>query len=432
MDRVTSVLGISMDAVRQEAEQQRGRELPDSEGRPVSSATPGESSDTIEHLAELYELVKEECQAGRHRKAFAEVYWPRICKSGEQFSWRHSGKLDWDLEALAGFFEVRWHTPVASLRQHEKALVLHTTGCVLRAMGCLKEAAEASESGLKNSLRGIERAEAAPDRLGELETSLQGAVMGAFSLSTLYLITGDLGGAREYGKQGIKHAERSQKPVLKALARTIYSNILHQQGEGSDPSESIRLTEKMYEELEHEFRFVSYHQRFFACEVLLMQDRFDEVIAWTEKKILLDRFHADRALDYLSLGYAHLLLAKRTRRSPPSPTADYLSKAVEGLREAGNRHHIPRALLARADVLLLEGNTRGAQADMEEAMGIARKDGMGLFLADCHLSYARLHLALCDTGRARDSLNAARTMIQRMGYHRRDKEVAELERRLSG
>jgi hypothetical protein len=53
---------------------------------------------------------------------------------------------------------------------------------------------------------------------------------------------------------------------------------------------------------------------------------------------------------------------------------------------------------------------------------------MRLHEADCHLEYARLHLACGDKEKARQSLAQAKEMIKEMGYHRRDGEVAELEK----
>ncbi len=60
-------------------------------------------------------------------------------------------------------------------------------------------------------------------------------------------------------------------------------------------------------------------------------------------------------------------------------------------------------------------------------MTIATRGGMRLYEADCHLEYARLHLAMGNKEKARESLDAAREMIQEMRYHRRDKDVEEIE-----
>ena len=55
---------------------------------------------------------------------------------------------------------------------------------------------------------------------------------------------------------------------------------------------------------------------------------------------------------------------------------------------------------------------------------------MGLHLADYHLESARLQLAQDNNDKAREHLSTAKEMIERMGYHRRDKEVNELEQQL--
>lgn len=68
-----------------------------------------------------------------------------------------------------------------------------------------------------------------------------------------------------------------------------------------------------------------------------------------------------------------------------------------------------------------------ARADLEEALSIATRGGMRLHEADCHLEYARLHPACGEEEKARHSLAQAKEMIEDIGYHRRDGEVAELE-----
>jgi hypothetical protein len=90
-----------------------------------------------------------------------------------------------------------------------------------------------------------------------------------------------------------------------------------------------------------------------------------------------------------------------------------------------------RFILGEEVTRLLERQAPGspdrARADLEEALSIATRGGMRLHEADCHLEYARLHLACGEKEKARQSLAKAKQMIEDMGYHRRDGEVAELE-----
>ena len=88
---------------------------------------------------------------------------------------------------------------------------------------------------------------------------------------------------------------------------------------------------------------------------------------------------------------------------------------------------MPSGLLARAELRRVTGALGRAGADLEEALFIATRGGMRLHEADCHLEYARLHLACGEEEKARESLAKAKRMIEEMGYHRRDGEVAELE-----
>jgi hypothetical protein len=103
---------------------------------------------------------------------------------------------------------------------------------------------------------------------------------------------------------------------------------------------------------------------------------------------------------------------------------------VEGLRQAGQQDYLPRGLLARAALRRLAGDLARARPDLDEALAIARRGGMKLHQADCHLEYARLYLALGNRESARASLTTAKAMIREMGYGRREGEVAALEKDL--
>ena len=71
-----------------------------------------------------------------------------------------------------------------------------------------------------------------------------------------------------------------------------------------------------------------------------------------------------------------------------------------------------------------------AKRYIDEAMTVAERGEMGLHKADCHLGYARLFLKMGNKEKAREALAIAKEMIRKMGYHRRDGEVKELEERL--
>lgn len=130
----------------------------------------------------------------------------------------------------------------------------------------------------------------------------------------------------------------------------------------------------------------------------------------------------------LDIALNHLLLGRAAHALGDIRTADeHLDAAVTGLRRAGQQQFIPAALLARAALRRDLGNLPAALHDLDEATRIARRGGMRLHLADCALERARLALAQGDRDAARTARDEARTMIQSMGYHRRDPDLAALD-----
>ncbi len=122
--------------------------------------------------------------------------------------------------------------------------------------------------------------------------------------------------------------------------------------------------------------------------------------------------------------------AQQEGRGDFSKAAENLNQAVDGLRQAGTQDHVPLGLLARAALYRVRGDFDRARRDLDEAMTIAERGGMGLHQADGHLESARLYLAMGEKAEAREHVAIAKESIGRMGYRRRDGEVAELEGRL--
>ncbi len=105
-------------------------------------------------------------------------------------------------------------------------------------------------------------------------------------------------------------------------------------------------------------------------------------------------------------------------------------RSSDGWVAAGTQHHIPRGLLARAELYRVTEDFPNAQRDLDEAMKIATRSGMRLHEADGHLEYARLHLAMGDKDNARASLAAGKAIVEDTGYHRRDGAVKQIEDQL--
>jgi len=99
-------------------------------------------------------------------------------------------------------------------------------------------------------------------------------------------------------------------------------------------------------------------------------------------------------------------------------------------------NHFPRIRTVRSNSSITgrsagSGWLRPGARRSGEAFALATRGEMRLHLADCHLEAARLSLATGDHATAREAWETAKAMIEEMGYHRRDGEVAEIEAQLN-
>jgi tetratricopeptide (TPR) repeat protein len=270
----------------------------------------------------------------------------------------------------------------------------------------------------------------------------------AGNLSELYLTSGNLAQALAYAQQSVDLSDRSGDAFMRMYNRTTLADTLHQAGRLPEAEAAFREAEEMQKEWHPQFPLLHSLQGFRYCDLLLGQGKYREVQSRAGQTLewMISDPNAPIltiALDHLSLGRAHLLQARQEGTGPSaefipseaeelsasvfSQATTHLERAVDGLRQAGQQWMLPRGLLARAELRRATGSLDRTRADLEESLSIATRGGMRLHEADCHLEYARLHLACGEQEKARESLAKAKGMVEEMGYHRRDGEVAELE-----
>jgi tetratricopeptide (TPR) repeat protein len=375
--------------------------------------------DTIEEMAPLYAAVVHGCQAGRHQEALDEVYVKRIYRESQAFSVHKLGAFGADLAAVSQFFDLPWSQPVATLTGRSRAFLLNMAGYCLMALGRLREAVGPMQVGLQADI--------------EREDWLNAAIA-ANNLSELSLTLGHIAQAQAYGTQSVELADRSQDAWQRSSRRGTLATALHQAGRQVDAETSFREAEAIKQEMQPGYPLLYSLPGFRYCELLLSQGQVEEarrratqMLAWTTQA---GGWLLDIALDHLILGRAVLQAHLQDSSTALADATTHLNQAVGGLRQAGQQDYLPRGLLARAELHRVQGDFAQAQRDLNEAMTIATRSEMGLHQADGHLAYARLHLAMGDTTGARKSLATARAMVDRMGYHRRDAEVQELEKQL--
>ncbi len=384
-----------------------------------------EFPDTIREMAPLFAAVMHGCQAGKYQEALDEVYWQRIQRGSETFNTSNLGAISAEIAALSGFFDPPWRNPVGGLSEAWKGYVFNEAGFDLRALGRLTEATEPMRAALEARIA---------------QKNWKDATVNAINLSELYLTIGNVMQALTIAQQSTKFADDSGDVYRQRGARTTLGDTLFQAGCLTEAESIFRGTEEMQKAKEPDSPILYSKEGFCYCDLLLGQGNYAEV-QWRASQTLKanENWYSllDTALDNLSLGRAHLLHSQRKPNHSFTESANFLNRAVDGLRRAGTQHHIPRGLLARAEFYRVTGALDKAKRNLDEAFTIATRGGMGLHLADCHLEYARLSLArgvgtLNSTSLqdAREHLAIAKKMIEKMEYHRRDKEVEELEREI--
>lgn len=375
---------------------------------------------TIDEMAPLYAAVMHGCQAGRYQEALGQVFYQRIRRKEEAFSLKKLGAMSADLAALSGFFDSPWRKPVDGMKENDKAFVLAEAGFGLRALGRLEESAQSMRAGLEAVLA---------------QKDWKQSAIATSNLSELYLTLGNVTQALTFAEQCVQLADRSGEWREQRRNRTTLADALHQAGRLPEAQATFREAEEIQKKNQPEFSLLYSFWGFHYCDLLLSQGDHVEVVRRASQTLEWMKHTGDLlsiALDNLSLGRAHLLKSQRDPDHPFTESANYLNRAVDGLRQAGTQQELPRGLLARTEYYRVTATFDKAQRDLDEAFSIATRGGMGLYLADCHLEYARLYLAKGEKEKALENWQIAKESIDKMGYHRRDKEVQELEVSLRG
>ena len=380
------------------------------------STTTKQFPDSLVEITRLYSALEHRYQAGRVLEAF-QFYWSRIAR-GEAFAVKKLGAFAAELAAIACFFEVPWKRPLPGMPEHLRGFLVSHAGNCLSALGRLQEAADAMKAGFEMWVSN-----------GSDENS---AIIAA-NLSDLYVGIGDLERAVNFAKKGVELSNPSNHIVQK-YTRAALANVFHQTGQVTEALDLFRQAEESQKKHEPRYLFLYSISGFWYCDFLIAQGELQQVreratLALESSK--KEGHLLSIALDYLSLAQLSFIEAQKSDPSDVSEAAQYLEHAVVGLRRAGVMNEIPRGLLARAEIHRFVGDFENAQRDLDEVRRIAKRSGMALFLADYYLASARLNMVQEKRDEARRHLALAKDTIESVGYHRRDKEVQELEAQLA-
>ncbi len=403
--------------------------------------------DGMDGLAPLYEAVTHGCLAGRHQEACDKVYVDRILRgtgSGGVYSIKKLGAIGADLAAVAAFFDEPWRKVSPNLTESDQAWLLNEAAFHLRALGRLTEALQPMRAGLEMAVR---------------QKDWKNAAIYAANLSELEVTLGRLADAVIDARQPITHADQSGDAFQRMISRTTAADALHQSGQRAEAGTLFAEAERLQQEREPEFDLLYSVQGFRYCDWLLapaeqaawqqllnqplsnLESQISDCFANVERrgnKMFEWRVPSDSlldiALDHLTLARVGLIRAILANPLPQPPLGlPHVAAAVNGLRAAGSMHHLPRGLLTAALYHFVRGEHDLALKHLAEAQQIAERGPMPLFLADIHLTRARLAGSVKEEGGgmnvdAKAELDQAAQLIRDLGYGRRYEELADAEK----
>lgn len=429
----------------------------------LCATTPEKSHPELKDLEPLYQAIAHGCHAGWHREVRKEIFVRRIQRENEFYSVNSLGAVASDLGAAACFFDRPWDEVSPGFTMSERSWLLNEAGYGLKALGRIAEA--------QQPMRISAEIDAAAYDYG-------GAAISYVNLSELAQALGDLGGASKYVDLAVTCADRSHREFIKAAFRAARGDVLHHAGFRDEALTNFLIAEQMQANNEPDYPLLYGLGGFFYCELLL--SRIERAtwqiilgIQQTSGGILTHRASLDAisqrvattldwathhftfrliaiALDYLTLGRIALfdaILADAgevegfgVNRSSSLSNAQLKSAtAVTALRETKDALRLIQGLLVHGQVEALKGGHSGmetAKSNFDEAMEIARRGPMPLFVADVYLYRARLSLHGLQypshnrEGLLRSSasdLTNARDLIDKHGYWRRKEELEDAE-----
>ncbi len=313
--------------------------------------------DTIPGLQPLYQAVAHGCQAGLQQEACDSVYIDRILRGMGNDGFYSSRKLG-AIGADLGAVACFFERPWSRLSENLSP----------PARAWLLNQAAFSLRALGRLTEAVEPMRAGAEMCIEREDWIRAAGV-ASNLSELELTLGDVSAAVTDGRQSVTFADRSGDAFLRMGSRTTHADALHQAGRREESLRLFREAEQIQAELQPEY----------------------------------PRFYSVRGFRYCDL------LAADAQRT--SWRVFLLSGGSAEAHDPGGRETPPEAVSA-------------GPADLEACAAacdeIAERGSMQLYLADVHLTRARLF-------RDRTALETARHLIDRHAYARRAEELADAE-----
>lgn len=373
-----------------------------------------ELPDTLEEMQPLFSAVAHGCAAGLHQRALDEVYWPRLSRKTSSYMQHILGAFTDDLAVLCNFFTVPWLEVSINLNVYWQGAVLNWTGLALRSQLRYQEALVVNR------------------RDFEIQKNIQilnyqSLVYVTLNLSEINLILGLIEAAGKESMQSVIYSKnRTVSIIQRVVALCCHANYLAAKGENREALKYFLLAERV--QLNDPFELgVLYSKWGFDFYRFLIEEGHIEQ-ASEQVDILLEapegffKNTLDMPLIYLLKGWCFL------KNNNNEMARININRSMEGFLAFNHQDYLPFSLLTRAALHRHTRDFARARQDLQEVLDIAGGSGMRLHLTDYHLEMARLLLVEEQGDECiYHHLTAAEHLINETGYHRRDKELAELK-----
>jgi len=374
----------------------------------------------------LYHAAWHGCHAGAPWSAFDNIYLDRLREEeGHRIATDGLGMYEEDYQCLLVI-----ERQALALDPADRARTGELDGEMgydLRALGQLEPASHRLIKACQHEERRNNHAD-----------STRLAVMASYAT----LLAGQLDSAIDLANEARRLARIAGDLFSGSASALALGRALHYSGASDEAREWIELSETQKKQFEGAGRFV---QDFWFCEFWLDYDPRTLDTMERRARIALDlagsggklarRYRIQTMSGRLPIGLNGLTLARcRLLRAADSGDASQVAEASLAIdaasdvlvNEARATHEEPRALLARAEAARLRGDITAAGVIARRGLIMTREYEMKVMNIECELELGRIGLAASDPQAAESHLRRAARAARRIGYGRRNAQLAEL------
>lgn len=368
-----------------------------------------EFTDSYLEMEPLYQATAFACRAGLHEQAWNDVYWRRIMRGDQHYSFQ-LGYFGSDLSALSNFLGPNWKEPDARIKPELAAFMQNLAGYCLMSLGRLNDALPILKI-CQNILQ---------------EGDIRRAASNARVLNQACISLGLIGEAIEYAKAALELAKKSidLPDLLLSFYYITLSYTLWQSGDYRSSDHYLYLAENHNDSSKTFIPTLNTLYDYQFCEMLFVRARVKEAHERAENVILRSEQKKGWLLEN---ALAKLTIGKIEATQHQDSAITFLDAATQGLREVGMMHHLPLALLARSSYNIARKRYEDAQRDLREVFEIASNSDMRLHLCDYHIQQADISLQLNCIEEAQNALLNATDYITNTSYHKNDSVIRSLQ-----